>query len=192
MILFVTNKAINQPKYVLCYDFLFMAILTKSTKNVPTLMSFTVTFLIPFLFTPASSKLYKYSLLRFYIHHNAQLLQHISSASNILLQNMAKSINLFLLFSLLAIVPTCFSHKTNIGGYLYPQFYDRSCPKAHEIVKSVVANAVAREARMAASLVRLHFHDCFVKVHTQILTRHIVKLMYKHKTYFKGENSMIN
>ncbi|ERN02526.1 peroxidase 72 [Amborella trichopoda] len=53
----------------------------------------------------------------------------------------------------------CFGH----GGYLYPQFYDKSCPKAPEIVKSVVAKAVAREARMAASLLRLHFHDCFVK-----------------------------
>lgn len=65
--------------------------------------------------------------------------------------------------ALLYFSPPCFSHKTN-GGYLYPQFYDRSCPKAKEIVKSVVAKAVAKEARMAASLVRLHFHDCFVKV----------------------------
>lgn len=50
-------------------------------------------------------------------------------------------------------------------GYgLFPQFYDHSCPKAKEIVQSIVAQAVARETRMAASLVRLHFHDCFVKV----------------------------
>ncbi|KAH1080589.1 hypothetical protein J1N35_020350 [Gossypium stocksii] len=50
-----------------------------------------------------------------------------------------------------------------IGGYLYPQFYDHSCPKAQEIVRNVVAKAVAKEPRMAASLLRLHFHDCFVK-----------------------------
>jgi peroxidase len=49
-------------------------------------------------------------------------------------------------------------------GGLFPQFYDHSCPKAKEIVKSIVAQAVAKETRMAASLVRLHFHDCFVKV----------------------------
>ncbi|MBA0861038.1 hypothetical protein Goshw_023787, partial [Gossypium schwendimanii] len=50
-----------------------------------------------------------------------------------------------------------------IGGYLYPQFYDHSCPRAQVIVRNVVAKAVAKEPRMAASLLRLHFHDCFVK-----------------------------
>ncbi|KAM7251798.1 hypothetical protein ACFE04_023681 [Oxalis oulophora] len=75
---------------------------------------------------------------------------------------MAQSItiNFVLLLSCLAFAPLCFSSP---GGYLYPQFYDHSCPKVEHIVKSVVAKAVAREARMAASLLRLHFHDCFVK-----------------------------
>jgi hypothetical protein len=35
------------------------------------------------------------------------------------------------------------------GSGLFPQFYDRSCPKAKEIVHSIVAQAVARETRMA-------------------------------------------
>nr|AMB51491.1 peroxidase 72-like protein [Crataegus pinnatifida] len=75
---------------------------------------------------------------------------------------MAQSMSFLLAFSLLALFPLCFCDKTP-GGYLYPQFYDHSCPRAKQIVKSVVAKAVAREARMAASLLRLHFHDCFVK-----------------------------
>ncbi|KAH9663012.1 peroxidase 72 [Citrus sinensis] len=65
-------------------------------------------------------------------------------------------------FSLLAFAPLCFCGKSS-SGYLYPQFYDHSCPKAQEIVKCIVAKAVAKETRMAASLLRLHFHDCFVK-----------------------------
>ncbi|KAK4366302.1 hypothetical protein RND71_014182 [Anisodus tanguticus] len=77
---------------------------------------------------------------------------------------MAKILSFFMVLSLLAFAPIlCLSSKTNYYGYLYPQFYDWSCPNAKEIVKSVVAKAVAREARMAASLLRLHFHDCFVK-----------------------------
>ncbi|CAA7410260.1 unnamed protein product [Spirodela intermedia] len=64
---------------------------------------------------------------------------------------------------LFALASVCTARQESSEGHLYPQFYDRSCPKAKEIVRSVVAQAVAREARMAASLVRLHFHDCFVK-----------------------------
>ncbi|KAF3638483.1 Peroxidase 15 [Capsicum annuum] len=75
---------------------------------------------------------------------------------------MAQSTSFFVLVALLAFAPICFSFKSN-NGYLYPQYYYKSCPKAQEIVKSVVAKAVAKEARMAASLLRLHFHDCFVK-----------------------------
>ncbi|XP_073127150.1 peroxidase 72-like [Henckelia pumila] len=78
---------------------------------------------------------------------------------------MAKSIMINLLvlsLTLLVLAPFGFSIKT-YGGYLYPQFYDRSCPRAPQIVYSIVSRAVAQEARMAASLLRLHFHDCFVK-----------------------------
>ncbi|XP_073026494.1 peroxidase 72-like [Primulina eburnea] len=78
---------------------------------------------------------------------------------------MAKSIMinmLMLSLTLLILAPFGFSIKT-YGSYLYPQFYDRSCPRAQQIVYSIVSRAVAREARMAASLLRLHFHDCFVK-----------------------------
>ncbi|CAA2972930.1 peroxidase 72-like [Olea europaea subsp. europaea] len=76
---------------------------------------------------------------------------------------MSQFKNLFMVFTIFAFAPFCsFCYSTN-AGYLYPQYYDRSCPQAQEIVKSIVAKAVAKEARMAASLLRLHFHDCFVK-----------------------------
>ncbi|GAB2224406.1 hypothetical protein Droror1_Dr00005165 [Drosera rotundifolia] len=67
------------------------------------------------------------------------------------------------IFYLLLFAPMCcFSLNTN-GDSLFPQFYDHSCPQAQQIVQSVVAEAVAREPRMAASLLRLQFHDCFVQ-----------------------------
>jgi len=46
---------------------------------------------------------------------------------------------------------------------LIPHFYAISCPMAEIIVESVVQKAVMKEPRMAASLLRLHFHDCFVQ-----------------------------
>ncbi|XP_006658123.1 peroxidase 2-like [Oryza brachyantha] len=46
---------------------------------------------------------------------------------------------------------------------LSPTFYDTSCPRALATIKSAVTAAVNNEARMGASLLRLHFHDCFVQ-----------------------------
>ncbi|KAF8406478.1 hypothetical protein HHK36_008566 [Tetracentron sinense] len=53
----------------------------------------------------------------------------------------------------------------NGGGYygLFPEFYQYSCPQANDIVMSVLEKAISKEPRMAASLLRLHFHDCFVQ-----------------------------
>ncbi|CAH2078898.1 unnamed protein product [Thlaspi arvense] len=39
--------------------------------------------------------------------------------------------------------------------------YRNSCPEAESIVYSLVESAVLQDPRMAASLLRLHFHDCF-------------------------------
>lgn len=67
--------------------------------------------------------------------------------------------------SLVALLPLCLCSKAyGTSGYLFPQFYDHSCPQAQEIVQSTVAKAFAHDPRMPASLLRLHFHDCFVKV----------------------------
>ncbi|KAJ8650818.1 hypothetical protein MRB53_003841 [Persea americana] len=45
---------------------------------------------------------------------------------------------------------------------LSTKYYSSSCPKLLPTVKAVVVAAVKKEARLGASLVRLHFHDCFV------------------------------
>nr|KYP72958.1 Cationic peroxidase 1 [Cajanus cajan] len=39
--------------------------------------------------------------------------------------------------------------------------YESTCPQALSIIRSAVIGAVAKEHRMGASLLRLHFHDCF-------------------------------
>ncbi|RWW15307.1 hypothetical protein BHE74_00033687 [Ensete ventricosum] len=48
------------------------------------------------------------------------------------------------------------------SAQLSPTFYNTSCPDALSTIQSVVADAIATESRMGASLLRLHFHDCFV------------------------------
>ena len=49
------------------------------------------------------------------------------------------------------------------GAGLSSSFYDDSCPGARDIVRRVIQNARTVDARIPASLIRLHFHDCFVQ-----------------------------
>ncbi|XP_078176846.1 peroxidase P7-like [Carex rostrata] len=59
----------------------------------------------------------------------------------------------FLVLSILV----CSAH-----GQLSPSFYQNTCPNLQTIVRSVMSQAIAKEARMGASILRLFFHDCFV------------------------------
>ncbi|XWS22109.1 hypothetical protein CRYUN_Cryun29cG0006400 [Craigia yunnanensis] len=61
------------------------------------------------------------------------------------------------------------------SAHLSSNFYAKTCPKALATIKSAVNSAVSNEARMGTSLLRLHFHDCFVNaslvlLHLSILT----------------------
>ncbi|RYQ99326.1 hypothetical protein Ahy_B07g087255 [Arachis hypogaea] len=47
------------------------------------------------------------------------------------------------------------------SSQLSSNYYYKTCPQALSIIRSAVMSAVAKEHRMGASLLRLHFHDCF-------------------------------
>ncbi|XP_071689791.1 cationic peroxidase 1-like [Rutidosis leptorrhynchoides] len=48
------------------------------------------------------------------------------------------------------------------SAQLTANFYNRTCPTAMSIIQGGVSTAIGNERRMGASLLRLHFHDCFV------------------------------
>ncbi|KAL6876465.1 hypothetical protein ACP4OV_013037 [Aristida adscensionis] len=62
---------------------------------------------------------------------------------------------LIILFSLLVCAAHCDDH-------LSASYYDETCPGAQQVVQSVMASKVAADPSMAAAVLRLFFHDCFV------------------------------
>ncbi|CAL4949974.1 unnamed protein product [Urochloa decumbens] len=61
-------------------------------------------------------------------------------------------------FALLALLPA-----VAIGAGLKVGFYNKSCPSVETLVQQAVAAAFKNNSGIAAGLIRLHFHDCFVR-----------------------------
>jgi peroxidase len=43
-------------------------------------------------------------------------------------------------------------------------FYKSTCPTAESVVQEVVQDEFSRDRSLPAALLRMHFHDCFVRV----------------------------
>ncbi|KAK9220802.1 hypothetical protein WN944_009226 [Citrus x changshan-huyou] len=52
--------------------------------------------------------------------------------------------------------------ESSSQAQLTPDFYNTTCPNASNIILGVLQNAFNSDIRITASLIRLHFHDCFV------------------------------
>nr|XP_023880350.1 peroxidase 59-like isoform X2 [Quercus suber] len=61
-----------------------------------------------------------------------------------------------------SLIMTFFMLLLHAWSQLTPNSYDKTCPNLQNIVRNEVQKAFNKENRMAASLLRLHFHDCFV------------------------------
>lgn len=61
-------------------------------------------------------------------------------------------------------------------GKLKPNYYSEKCPQALSIVEAGVVAAIKNETRVGASLLRLHFHDCFVNVSSDFDLHFMCKL----------------
>ncbi|KAI3667826.1 hypothetical protein L6452_42896 [Arctium lappa] len=94
------------------------------------------------------------------IYSNPLFFQTHSLLITLINSTKMASSSMIVSFALLACT-LCLITSTS-SAQLTHEFYSKSCPKVFETVSSVVRSAVSKEKRMGASLLRLHFHDCFV------------------------------
>jgi peroxidase len=63
------------------------------------------------------------------------------------------------------VVLVIFVMALSVQSQLKTGFYSTSCSKAEAIVRSTVESYFKKDPTIAAGLLRLHFHDCFVQVY---------------------------
>ncbi|KAI3807684.1 hypothetical protein L1987_23617 [Smallanthus sonchifolius] len=51
----------------------------------------------------------------------------------------------------------------NLVNALSPNYYDQTCPNAESTITSVVKKAMLNDPTVPAALLRMHFHDCFIR-----------------------------
>ncbi|KAK1403091.1 Peroxidase [Heracleum sosnowskyi] len=49
------------------------------------------------------------------------------------------------------------------GYALGLNYYDKTCPNVESIIATAMKNAVAKDKTVPAALLRMHFHDCFIR-----------------------------
>lgn len=71
---------------------------------------------------------------------------------------------LFMLLASLTVVSSAGDCNPLISPSLSWNFYRSSSPKVENIVLSELKKALKKDIDLAATLLRIHFHDCFVQV----------------------------
>ena len=97
-----------------------------------------------------------------HIKHIMKTSYYLSSSSSSSNSLPALCLLIMFAFSFVHMYPS--TVKTQLLPGLDYYYYDKSCPRLQMMVRFNVWTALQNDTRMAASLLRLHFHDCIVDV----------------------------
>lgn len=70
-------------------------------------------------------------------------------------RDLALLVNLVFIYSALSVSPL---------NALSSNYYEKTCPNVDSVVTNAVENAMMRDKTVPAALLRMHFHDCFIRV----------------------------
>ncbi|CAK8575192.1 unnamed protein product [Lathyrus sativus] len=86
------------------------------------------------------------------------------------------------------VIPSAITHVSSFipdpSSQLSTTFYVTKCPLALQIIKEEITREVLNDRRLGASLLRLHFHDCFVQGCD-------ASVLLKDNATFKGEQNAL-
>lgn len=69
---------------------------------------------------------------------------------------------------LLMVIAAVICSINSVEAQLVADFYKASCPNAETVVAAAVSAALNKNSGIAPGVLRMHFHDCFVRVSSAI------------------------
>lgn len=86
------------------------------------------------------------------------------------------------MFAIMFVLVLCLSSQ--IEAQLRVGFYRNKCPNAESIIRDEVGKAFFRDKGIAPGLVRMHFHDCFVRVKFHDTSKMHMKWFFQSYIFF--------
>lgn len=93
------------------------------------------------------------------LHHQLQLIPQVRTYALPSMGNLSQE---NIIFHFLVFLSILFAQTK--GRHLDIYYYAQTCPQAERIIREVVHQATMRDSKVAPRLLRMFFHDCFVRV----------------------------
>ena len=99
--------------------------------------------------------------------HRHCSISSLSLVAELFFFNMAVTITEASMVLLLIVVSICIgsgSGRADALTVLSKDYYKQTCPSAETVIRDTIRNATQFDPKIPARILRMHFHDCFIRV----------------------------